>query len=179
MNKQGLAVMYLFLFVFIVFFFAIFLGLSLFGFNQINDALDRDVDVGQVNLQTINSQTFGQMNTGFVNNADLIGIVVLLMMSVAMILSGYFLGSKYPKLFIATDILILVFVFILAVYISQVYETFINSTDLFELYIDDIPKTSKFILNLPSIVGTLGALIMIFSYAGIRKKGDEINIAGF
>lgn len=179
MNKKAMGIIPIFLFIFAVFFFALFLGLSLFGFNQINDALDVDIDIGQVNLRTINNQTFGQINQGFVDNADLIGILVLLTMSVLMIFIGYFFGRDYPVLFFATDIIILIFAFIMSIYISQIYDLFIHSTDLFELFIDDIPKTSKFVLNLPLIVGTIGALIMIFSYAGIRKKEGEVNVAGF
>lgn len=180
MNKKAMSVFPLFLFIFGVFFLAIFLGIALFIFNQVNDVFDTDIDVGQVNLKDINADTFGKMNTGFIDNADLIGIMLLLVMSVLMILNGYFIGSKYPKLFMVVDILILVFIFITSVYISQVYEIFINSTEILDLYINDIPKTSKFILNLPLIIGTLGALIMIFSYSGLgRKNRGETNVAGF
>lgn len=180
MNKKAMAVFPLFLFIFAVFFIALFLGIGLFIFNQVNDVFDQDVDVGKVNLQDINNLTFGKMNTGFIDNADLIGIMLLLMMSVLMIMNGFFIGSKYPKLFMVIDILILVFIFIASVYISQIYETFINSTVILDLYINDLPHTSTFVLNLPLIIGTLGALIMVFSYSGIaRQKGGEPNVSGF
>lgn len=178
-NKKGMSVVGMFTFIFAVFFVAIFLGMSLFLFIQINSILDTNVDVGQVNLQDINGLTFGQINTGFVSNADTIGIMTLLSMSLLMILNGFFIGSRYPKLFMAIDILILVFVFILSVYISQTYELFINSTVLLsDIYINDIPNTSKFVLNLPLIVGTLGALIMIFSYSGLNKDSGVANVQG-
>lgn len=180
MNKKGSNIIQMFVFVFAVFFIALFLGLTLFVFNTVDDALGQDIDIGQVNLKDINDLTLGKMNTGFVTNADTIGIVVLLGMCLLMIFNGYFFGSKYPKLFLALDILILIFVFILSVYISQVYELFINSTDLFVVFKDDIPKTSKFVLNLPSIIATVGALIMIVSYSGLRReeRNKEINFYG-
>ncbi len=177
-NKKGMATIGIFIFIFAAFFIAIFLGITLFIFNQINDVLDIDVDVGQVNLKDINAQTFGQINTGFINNADIIGMMILLSMCLLMILNGFFLGSKFPKLFFILDIFILVFVFITAVYLSQTYEIFINSTSVLDLYINDIPNTSKFILNLPLIVGTLGALIMIFSYSGLNKERGDLNVQG-
>lgn len=180
MNKKGTAVLQLFIFVFAMFFIALFLGLTLWGFNLINDVFDQDVEVGQVNLGEVNALTFGKMNAGFIANADTIGIVILLGMCLLMVMNGYFFGYKYPKFFLAVDILILVFVFILSVYLSQVYEIFINSTDLFNLFIDDIPKTSTFILNLPTIIATVGALVMIVSYSGIRKfeQRREVNFYG-
>ena len=179
-NKSGMSTFFLFFFIFAAFFFAFFLGLGLWMFSLVNSALDQDVMVGQVNLQTINNQTFGAIYDGFLNSADTIGILVLLMMSFLMIVNAYFLSSDNPKLFLVADILILVFVFILAVYISQVYSIFINSSSLIsEVFIDDIPKPSTFILNLPSIVGTLGALIMIASYSGLRKRREKVNVLDF
>ena len=170
MNKKGSNIIQMFIFVFVAFFIAVFLGIALLSFNLIDDALDQDVEMGQVNLADINDLTFGKINLGFVANADTIGIIILLGMCLLMILNGYFFGSKYPKFFLALDILILVFVFMVSVYLSQVYELFIDSAALFDLFKDDIPKTSKFILNLPAIIGTLGALIMIVSYSGLKKQ---------
>ena len=178
MNKKGLSTFSLFLYVFVIFFGVIFLGLALFIFNQINDVLDVDIDVGQFNLRNVTAQTFGKINAGFADNADTIGVMLVLMMSFIMILNGFIVGSKFPKIFLVVDILILIFVFIVAVYLSQVYEIFINSTTLLDVYINDIPNTSTFMLNLPLVIGTLGALIMIFSYAGIRKKEYESSILG-
>lgn len=178
-NKRGLGTVNMFIFIFAAFFMILFLGIVLFIFNQINAALDIDVDIGQVNLRDVNSETFGKINTGFVNNADVLGVMMLLGMSLLMILNGFFIGQKSPKIFLVIDILILVFVFITAVYLSQTYETFINSTSVLDLYIDDLPKSSKFILNLPLFVGTLGALVMIFTYAGLNKERGELNVQGF
>lgn len=178
-KKRGQATIYMFLFVFVVFFFALFLGLALWGFNIVNDVFDQDLEVGQVNLSEINAQTFGKMNTAFIDSADTIGIVLVLGMALVMIFNAYALGDRYPKLFFVVDVLILVFVFITAIYLSQTYDIFINSTDLFDLYVNDLPKTSAFVLNLPAVVGTLGALILIFSYIGIRRDEREPDVGGY
>lgn len=180
MNTKGTSVMQFFAFIFFFLLAAMFIGLFLWGFNLVNDVLGIDVDVGQVNLKAVNDQTFGAINVAFVNNADTLGIVVLLSMCVFMILNGYMFGRDNEKLWIIVDIFILIFVFILAVYMSQVYEIFINSTELLRtVFVDDMPKTSKFMLNLPSIVGTVGALIMIATYTRIRREEEEsINVFG-
>lgn len=180
-NKKGNVMIQLFIFMFLALLFAIFLGLAVFGFNLVNDTLGQDVDIGNVNLKNVTDTTFGQINTGLINNADTIGIIALFGMVFLMILNGYFFGSKKPKLFFIVDVFLLVLFFIPSIYISQVYETFINSTSLFSsTYIDIIPKTSKFLLNLPVIIAIVGVLTMILSYAGLDKidRSKDLNIPG-
>ena len=183
-NKKGSSVFYGFVIIFVALLFAIFLGVAVYSFNIVNDVLSQDVDIGQVNLKNVSDTTFGQINTGFINNADTIGILFLFGMCLMMILNGYFIGSQNPKLFFVVDIFLLALFFIPAIYVSQIYETFINSSTVFSsTFTDTIPKTSKFLLNLPTIVGTVGVITMILSYAGIRKddelKGGDVNVLGY
>lgn len=177
MNKRGLATLQIISMLFWFTFVVMFLGIGLFGFNQVNDVLDVDVDIGQVNLRDINADTFGALNSAFAVNADSIGLVILLGMSLLMIMNGFIFGDK-NKLWIPIDLLVLVFCFIFSVYIAQIYDIFINSTSLFSLFIDDLPKSSAFILNLPKIVATLGTLIMIFTYAFPGKREEQLNAIG-
>lgn len=180
-NKKGSAVIWGFVIMFVALLIAIFLGITVYTFNIINSVLSEDIDVGQVNLANVTATTFGQINTGIINNADTIGIILLFGMCLLMIVNGFFFGSKSLKLFFIVDIFLLALFFIPAIYISQVYETFINSSTIFQsTFIDLIPKTSKFMLNLPGIIGTVGVITMIVSYIGI-KKGDEedLNVLGY
>lgn len=182
MNKKGSSVVLGFIIIFVSLLFAIFLGLAVFSFNLINDVLSQDVEVGQVNLKTISESTFGQINLGIINNADTIGIIMLLGMCFLMILHGYYFGSQNPAIFFVVDMFLLVLFFIPSIYVSQVYELFIHSTVLFEdTFINILPKTSKFMLNLPTIIGTVGVITMILSYTGIRRDDArlETSIQGF
>lgn len=184
MNKKGSAVIWGFIIIFASLLFAIFLGLAVFSFNQVNEVLSQDVDIGQVNLKTISDTTFGKINTGLLNNADTIGIIMLLSMCLMMIFNGYYVGSKNPKIFFVIDIFLLALFFIPSIYVAQIYETFINSTSLLsDTYINTIPKVSKFMLNLPVIIATIGVITMILSYAGIRRddevRGGEVNVLGY
>lgn len=176
-NKRGLSLVFILLFIFACFFLIIFLGLAMFSFSQVNSILNQDVDIGQVNLQDVNNQTFGQISTGFVDNGDTLGIVMIFGMVLFMMLNGFILGRDHPKLFLIIDIFILFFAFILAVYISQTFETFINASSVLSVYIDDLPKSSAFILNLPVYVSIIGILVMILTYAGINKKEENVNVA--
>lgn len=180
MNKKGLATVNMFLYVFGVFFGIVFLGIIVFIFTQVTTVLRTDIDVGQVNLKNVTDDSLGKITDGLADNADNLGIMLILGMALMMIMNGYYFGSRNNKIWLVIDFFILIFVFILAVYMSQTYETLINSTTLLsEIFIDTIPKASKFVLNLPSIVATLGALIMIFSYAGINRDEEAPNVLNF
>jgi len=183
LNKKGVqgpVTIQLFLFIIVAFLAIVFLGIYVFAFNTITDNIGVDVDVGNVNLQNITNSTLGQINVALSLNADILGIILLLMMAVLMILNGFLLGRGNSRLWIVGDIFILVFVFIFSIYISQIYDTFINSTTLLDVFINDLPNSSTFILNLPIYIATIGALIMIVSYAAINDaKRGEANVLGF
>lgn len=178
-NKKGLSTIGIFPFIFYFFFIAIFLGITILIFNSVSEGLDHDVYIGQVNLAEINNQTFRQFEIALTDKADMLGIVLLLGMCLMLFMNAFLTGRNYPKLFMIIDIFIIIFAFILAVYISQIYETFINSTDILtDIYINNIPNASKFILNLPLIVSTLGVIIMILTYSQMNRKEREANVLG-
>ncbi len=181
-NKKGASVGWGLVVMFASLLIAIFLGLGVYGFGLVNSMLSQDIDLGNgVNLKTVSDATFGQINTGLVNNADTIGVVLLFGMILFMMINGYVLGDKYPKIFIVVDLFLLIMFFIPAGYIAWVYEIFINSTDILTpTYITTISKTSKFILNLPAIMGTAGIITMILTYSGLRKKkGGDFSVQEF
>lgn len=183
-NKKGTSLVWGLVIIFSSLLMAIFLGITVYSFNLVNTVLSEDVDIGQVNLKTVSEATFGQINSGLVGNADTIGIIILLGMCLMMIINGYYIGSKNPKLFFVIDIFLLALFFIPAIYVSQIYETFINSSTVFQsTFIDTIPKVSKFMLNLPEIIASVGVITMILSYAGIRKDDDvvggDVSVLGY
>ncbi len=180
MDKRGLSLIGLFIGIFWFVFITIFLGLAVFGFSFVNDVFDQDLEVGQVNLRDVNNDSFGKINDALVTSADTIGITLLLGMSVMMILNGFYFGRNTQVVWVVIDIFILVFIFITAVYLSQIYDLFINSSVLFQdVYVDIIPLSSRFVLNLPMIVSTLGSLIMILTYFQTRSREEElINVRG-
>ena len=183
-NKKGSAIVWGIVIIFASFLIALFLGLAVYSFNLATTSLAIDVDVGQVNLQNVTNSTMGRINTGIINNADTIGVVMLMGMCVLMIFMGYYFGSKSPKIMLVADIFILALFFVPAIYVSQLYETFINaSTPFASTFISVIPKTSKFMLNLPKIIASVGVITMIISYAGIRRddepRGGDVNVLGY
>lgn len=182
-GKRGGSVGWGFLVIMGAFLGAILLGVAVFGFNLTNSVLSQDIDLGNgVNLKTISDLTFGKINTAVQENADGIGVILLFGMCLFMIVNGFFFGEQYPKIFIIVDLILIVGFFIISAYVTSTYQTFINSTELLQsTYTDVIPKTSKFILNLPVIMGTVGILTMIVSYSGLNKRrgGGEFAVQEF
>lgn len=182
-DKKGSTIVWGFVLIFVSLFLAIGLGLSVYGFNLFYTHLAQDVDIGQVNLKNITDTTYGQLNTGLLNNADTIGIILLIGMCLLMIVNGYAMSDRYPKLFWLVDFFLLVVFFIPAYYISYTYGIFLDGINpITTVFIDVIPKTSKFVLNLPIITSTVGILTMIVTYASLRKdklNTGEPNVQGY
>ncbi len=177
-DKRGLTTVTIFLFIFAALLIIIFLGIFAFIFNTISVNLDIDEDFGQVNLKDVNALTFGRINQAFLDSADILGFVILFGLIMLMFLNAYLFRGQYPKLFLIIDIVLMVFAYILSVYISQTYSLLINSdSSLYNIYVNMMPKSSAFILNLPKIIGVVGALIMILSYSGIPRKKEEVSFS--
>lgn len=181
MNKKGISAVGLLEVPFYMLFVAIFLGVVVLIFTLTSEGLNQDVVVGDNTLGGINNLTFNQISSGLESNADLIGMALLLGMSISLLFSAYFFGSSNHRLFLIVDIFIIIFSVVLTVYLAQSYETFISAyTGLENIYINDLADASKFVLNLPAIVGTLGALIMILSYSGLKRRNEkEDQVLGF
>lgn len=180
-NRKGdgriQATVLLFIYIFVVFFGSMFLGLALFGFAQVDAIFDQDIDVGQVNLRDANNDSFGAIANGFLNAADTIGLFIVLGMIGGVMLVAFFFGND-QKIWIPIDFIIILFAFITSVYLSRVYDILINISIL-DVYITAIPNTSRFMLNLPLIVAIVGAILMVLTYSGLRKDQErEVDIFG-
>lgn len=172
--------MSIFLFIFIVFFWIIFLGIQVLIFNLTTTNLSRDIDIGGTNLQDVVDDTLGQINAGLLNSADFIGYTLIFGMVLTMFLGAYYFRGQFPKVMMVVDILILVFAYILAVYITNTYELLINSTTQLSVYIDTLPKSSGFILKLPTFVSIIGVVMIILSYSGFPKTNEgEASVGEF
>lgn len=175
-NKKALATMDIMWFLFFAFLFVIFLGVAVFSFNLITTSLSIDAQLGQVNLEDVTDATLGQINTGFLNNADFMAAGVIFGMILAMMGNAYFFGRKYHRLWIIVDIVILVFAYILAVYLANAYEILINASTQFSVYLDHLPKISSFLLNLNRWVAVIGGIIMLLTYVNFLRGKDELQV---
>ena len=145
---------------------------------NINSGLDLDVNVGQVNLRTVNAQTIGQLNFAVAQNADWWGIALIFGLILGLFLSSYFTRGSYPKVGVIVDIGVIFSVFILSLYLRAIYSdvvTALNSAGQ-NFAVVYLTNTNYFILNLPIFVVVIGAIMMILFHSGIPPKSEELNI---
>lgn len=157
----------------------ILMGVTLYGFNEIVGGLKQnDVMIGPVNLTEATDSTIGALNSSMFQYADIFSIVIVLGMFLGMIIAGFVFRSKHPKILFVIDILLMVFAYILAVYISNSYETVLTSIPFANIFIDNMPTGSALVLNLPLITLVAGAITIILSYSSIPKSEEE-QVANF
>jgi len=149
---------------------------------KINEALNIDVEVGQVNLAEENAKTWGKFTEMYVTSADWWGISLIFGMVFGLFLSSYFVRGSFPKWGIVLDLFIILFAFILSLYISSSYQTLVDAmATVDETFLEDvIPKTSMFILNLPIFIPIIGVIMMVLFHSSIPRRTEErITEGGF
>lgn len=182
MNKRGQSTFLIIILIVALLFSTLLLLVGGLVTTSINSALDIDVDMGQVNLQEVNANTFGKFNEMVVNNADWWGISLIFGMILGLFLSAYVLRNRFPKWGMILDIFIILFVFLVSLYISSIYQTLLDSLASAGITFleDHVTKTSMFVLNLPVFVVIIGAIMMILFHSSIPKKTEErIQEGGF
>lgn len=176
MNIKASSVTPIFIFAIVSIFIVLGAGFIWYISSIINSALDVDIDIGQVNLQDINNKTFGQVHSGLTKTIDYLGLAILLGMVLFMFGNAYFFGDK-NKIWIPVDIFIIVFIFVVSVYISQIFDIFINSDALFSFFNSELPNSSRFMRNLPIISVIVGSIVMIITYLATEHR-DQMELSG-
>ncbi len=178
-NKRGQILGEIFTFLAVAFVFVIIIGSMLFIYQEVNTALTgTDIVAGQVNFTNESINTIGKINTGLLNSADLIGLLFLFGMVIAMVVNGFVNRGSNPKVFFAIDFLIMLFAYILAVYISNSFETVLNLLPFKSLLVENLGGSLTFMLLLPRITLITGVITLIVTYAGIPKTKEE-EVGGF
>ena len=179
-NKRGIATVNLFWFIIIAFIAVILLGSFLYCYNAITTSLlDSGVDaVGQVNLTEATENTIGKINTSMLSHANVIAIFFLFAMVMAMFLVAYLTRDENPSIFFVIDILVIIFAYILAVYITNSYETVLEVLPFSSIFTTNLNYATSFLLLLPKIVVIVGVITMIISYSAIPKTKEE-EVGGY
>ena len=174
-NKKGQATIFLFFIIVGLLFALLMLLVGGIITIRMNDALDQDLDMGQVNLQDINDDTFGKFAEMYLGNADWWGISIIFGMILGLFLSAYFMRNRFPKWAIVLDIFIILAMFIVALYISSSYSILLDSlSSAGETFLEDYtPKTSGFMINLPIFIAVIGTITMVLLHASIPTRSEE------
>lgn len=147
---------------------------------KINGFLDQDIQIGQVNLQTVNAQHFGKFATMYLQSADWWGLCSIVGMILGLFLSAYFTRGKFPKWGIIFDIFIIVSMFMVALYFASTYSILLDVlAGTGETFLEDYtPKSSSFMVNLHIYIVIIGVMMMVLFHSSIPKKREEIIAPG-
>lgn len=170
MNKKGSAFTDLFLIVALLFVVVLFFAGFLFGFGQVtNQLVELDIIILDSNVSSAAERTFT-----FANNAlqglQWLAIAIFFGMIVAIMVSN-FLVKAHPVFFVLY-VLITVLAVVLAVPVSNAYETILLSGALSTTLNDSFPAAGFLLLNLPQIITVVGFFGAIFLFVGISRDTD-------
>lgn len=178
-NKRAQVTVPLFNLIMVTFVFVLILATFIFFFTTIDSAFQGNIIAGQVNLTEASDDTVGKVSDGFISSADIMGIFFLFGVILSIILSGFMMRNKTSKLFFMIDFIIIVFAYILAVYVSNAYETVLLSLPFADLLATNLGNSSQFLLALPIITAVTGFITMIVTYAGIPSTRNQAEVPGF
>lgn len=174
-NKKGFSALNTIMIMFFLFVIILFLGIYGLIFYYMNFYLtSADVTIGSANLTEATELTLGKISNAYLDKIDYIGYIIIFALILGMGINAYYTRGKYPLLMILIDVMLLVFAYIIAVYLSNAYYTFITSSDFLDIYINELSKSSKFILNLPIYCATIGVIMMVLSYIPFSRSGNEL-----
>ena len=174
-DKRGQMSLFSIFLIFFLLFYCILVFVGGIVVVNINEALNQDIDIGQVNLQTINSQTFGKFATMFLSNADWWGISLIFGTIFGIFLASYMMRGTVAKWGIILDIFVILAMFIVSLYVSATYSTLLDAlAGAGQTFLEDYtPKTSLFLLNLPIYIVIVGVISMVLFHSTIPRRQEE------
>lgn len=169
----------IFAFVFLVFFIVIIFGIIYYAAYKADSIMGgiTGLSIGDVDFHDKYEETLGSGINSLINTLSVTSLFLILGLVVVMMIMGYHLRDT-NKLWIIMDIFLILAAFLCSVYLSNTFDDLINSNgELFSVYSGEFETPSRLLLNLPIIVPIVGVLIMIVTYATVRKK--ESNVVTF
>jgi len=173
--KRGQSTMLIFFMFIILLIGIVFLLVGGLITTKTYDMLNQNIEIGDVNLQNITADSFGQFHTMYINNADWWGMSIIIGMVLGLFVSAYMTRNTFPKWGIVLDIFIIIGAFLFALYLSSVYGELLDAlAGADETFLEDYAsKTSLFILNLPLFVVIIGVVAMFLFHSSIPKRTEE------
>ena len=155
---------------------AIMMGIFVFAGNLINSTFGLiQFNLGDQNFTQVYEDTLGQGVNAFLDTADFWGTFILFGMVLLMLICSFIFSTK-KRLWIIAEVVILIASMILVVQLQTAYDILINSSSqFFDIYANQMTKTSTFILNLHIIIPIVWALMVIITY-GILKLGKREDV---
>lgn len=179
-NKKGaMPTMMLIFFIFFAFAVILISGILFFTLEKVDDAFESitGLQIGESNFSQVYDETLDQGITSSINTVNYASLGILFGMIIVILVMGYSLQDR-GRLLIIVDVFLIIGSFIAAVYISQTFNTFMQSSeDFLDIYSNELSLPARMVLNLPIIVPIVGILVMILTYGIIKKREPNILTA--
>jgi hypothetical protein len=180
-NKKGVTTLALIAIIFFALFLIILLAIVSYAAGLFDSQISKlDINLGNFSFnETYQEAMHPSMEVIEVSGPRMISMGVLFGMVLLMLIVGAKTEKKH-NLWIILDIVIIIVAEIIAVYIKTVFQdTIMNlSPELYQIFITTLSSASKWILNMPTIIPTVGVLIILATYV-LKKEEDEGSEEGF
>jgi hypothetical protein len=180
-NKKGVTTLALIAIIFFALFLVILLAIISFSVGIFDSQISKlDITLGNFSFNETYQETMHpSMNVLEVTGPKMISIGTLLGMVLIMLLIGAKTEKKH-NIWIILDIIIIIVAEIIAVYIKGIFQdTIMNlSPELYQIFITTLSESSKWILNMPTIIPTVGVLIILATYV-LKREDEETSEEGF
>jgi hypothetical protein len=175
-NKRGVTTLGLIVIIFLAFFILIILGVMSYGIGVADRSLSSlDLTIGNTTWnETYQEQMHSGMESLRTTGPQIMSIGMFFGMILCLLLVGINTKTK-SNLWIMLDIGIIIIAEVVAVIISQTFRNSIMniSPELLTVFSTTLSAGSKFILNLPTIIPTVGVLVIIATYLFKKEEVEE------
>jgi hypothetical protein len=179
-NKKGVTTLALIVIIFFSLFLVIGLAIISYSAGLIDSQISKlDITLGNFSFNdTYQESMHPSMEVIETTGPQIVSIGVLLGMVIVMLFVGVKTEKKH-NLWIILDIAIIIVAEIVAVYVKITFEDSIMnlSPEFYQIFITTLSAASKWILYMPTIIPTIGALIILATYA--FKREEEPSEEGF
>ena len=173
MNKKG-GVLDIIVWVIVGFIILMFLAVYMYGHNQLTEKLiSLNIPVGETNVSTIATNTFGQVNSG-INTFRWLSFAIIFALALSILISNY-LVKAHPIFFVVYFLIVIVAI-IFSVFVSNAYEDLMVN-ELLGDTLQSYAGSSFIMLNLPlwvTIIGIFGAIVLFVGTIRDRGTGGGI-----
>ena len=174
-DKRGLATFGLILVIIAALILMIFIVMLSFGMGTADQVLSQlNGTIGNTSIaETYQDTLKGGIVAMETTVPQIVSTGVLLGMILAMLIVGFNV-KKIHQIWMAVDIVIIIIAEALASLVTTNFIVYISSNEAFtEIARDTLPQATKFILNLPILVPTIGVVVMIVTYFTTKEKEEE------
>ncbi len=175
LNKKGYTTLSLFFVIFMGFGLLIILGMFIFGLDLVDESASQIT--GQLGNVSLNGTYQEIMQPAIITAKTTMPKIISMGVLLGTILSLLIVSFNIKRLglsWMILDLGIIISAEIIAVTIRDSFVSFMNSSPQFlEIFRTDLAFASKFILNLPTLIPTIGILIMVATYFMTKEKEER------